>query len=219
MKTVRDNGRGLAAVGPSADDLEAYDPASSVIGPWRDKLRTLIYMLFLGLESGRKAIDHLVEFDPERAERTVVVLISELEAYAFLCQQYPDPMEYHHQRIVLREIDYRRIVPKLVAQIEDEYRKAEKNKDEDPRTLMRWEPAARLVPELWSRFQTAVLAPPPTAVDKKAGGLSHKRAAEAAVREALEQIAQRAAIQPAAQVPRGSTRPRAAARSHSPTHP
>jgi hypothetical protein len=52
-------------------------------GCWHQAARNVVYMLFLGLESARRAIADLVEFEPERAERTIVILISELEAYRF----------------------------------------------------------------------------------------------------------------------------------------
>ncbi len=159
MKSVRDYGRSLAAAAPSDQDRKAYVLGQTQIGPWRDALRTMIYMLYLGLESGRKAIGHLVEFEPEEAERTLVILISELEAYRFLREQYADPRDVHHQRISLRERDYSRIIPVMVDQVYESYAAAERGRAENPRNLMRWEAAERLIPELWARFEAAVPIP------------------------------------------------------------
>ena len=74
MKAVRDARRNLAATTKGSTQ------------PFCD----LIYMLFLGLESARHAIHNLVEFEPEQAERTIIILFNELEAYHFLMTQFPD---------------------------------------------------------------------------------------------------------------------------------
>ena len=75
-------------------------------------------MLFLGLESGRHAIADLVEFQPEKAERTIVILISELEAYRFLRSRFTNSEDVRYQRLNLRESDYQRLVPKLISSVE-----------------------------------------------------------------------------------------------------
>jgi hypothetical protein len=170
MKAVRDSGRSLAAATPDAHDRKRYALGRTPIGPWRTSLRTLIYMLFLGLESGRKSIRHLVEFEPEEAERTLVILMSELEAYRFLLQQFPDPDDVRRQRIILREADYHREVPALIDQVDGIYRQAEieaqaatasddgGRAERALRKLMTWEAAERLIPEVWDRYKAAGLA-------------------------------------------------------------
>jgi hypothetical protein len=124
-------------------------------------------MLFLCLESARKAIDHLVEFDPEHAERQVVILISELEAYRFLCARFTDKEDIHYLRLQLREDDYNALVPDLCDKIEEEEAKEDKLEREHPRSKNRrdwepaaglWKPAARLVPTLRERYRTAIPA-------------------------------------------------------------
>jgi hypothetical protein len=123
-------------------------------------MRDLVYMLFLALESARHAIADLVEYEPAEAERTIVILISELEAYRFLCRQFPDDQDVHHQRIALRGIDYRYLVPRICSCVE-----AGKASEEpaDPDTELhglqlasRWEPAWRLLPELRRRYEAAM---------------------------------------------------------------
>jgi hypothetical protein len=113
-------------------------------------------MLFLGLESARHAIADLVEFEPEQAERAIVVLISELEAYRFLRGQFVDENDVHYQRITLRESEYRHVVPRLVAEAEaggaslDIGFEAESDESEPASP---WEPARRLLPELRRRYE------------------------------------------------------------------
>lgn len=62
----------------------------------------LMYMLYLSLESGRKAMNDLVEFEPTHTERTLVILLSELPVYQYLRKHYAAPGEPHHDRLVLR---------------------------------------------------------------------------------------------------------------------
>jgi len=88
MKTVRDTFRKLA-------DTNGGDRR-------REELKNLLYMLYLALESGRKAMDDLVEFEPTHTERTMVILLSELAAYEFLRDQYRTRGELHHRRLILR---------------------------------------------------------------------------------------------------------------------
>jgi hypothetical protein len=98
-------------------------------------------MMYLGFESGRKAIKDLVEFEPEQAERTVVILISELTAYGFLRRRFTDEM--HQARLVLREGEYRNLV-------DDQGREILKGRAEEADSARRetWEQAYRLLPTL-----------------------------------------------------------------------
>ena len=99
MKTVRDKFR-------NGGDVNSEEQ--------REDLRTnLIYMLYLGLESGRKAMRDLVEFEPACTERTMVILLSELTAYHFLRQRYRNPEEVHYSRLVLRAPGYKRLMEGL----------------------------------------------------------------------------------------------------------
>jgi hypothetical protein len=78
-----------------------------------EALKNLIYMLYLALESGRRATDDLVEFEPTHAERTLTTLLSELDAYTFLRGQYTTPNEVHHDRLILRGPQYIELVKRL----------------------------------------------------------------------------------------------------------
>jgi hypothetical protein len=154
MKAVRDSMRSLA-------EMAAQPPPAAA---WHDGARNVIYVMYLGLESARKAVDDLVEFDPEKAERTIVILISELEAYRFLRQQFTDPTDIRYQRITLRLADYERLVPQVratVVQGNAEEESAEANRDpQQPALIEQWKPAWLLLDELNTRFAAAVSPTP-----------------------------------------------------------
>jgi hypothetical protein len=80
---------------------------------WQESMRNVIYMLYLGLESGRNAMNDLVEFEPTHTERTMVILISELDAYYFLRDKFRDPSEMRNDRLILRGPVYTALVPKI----------------------------------------------------------------------------------------------------------
>ncbi|HEY1544567.1 MAG TPA: hypothetical protein VGG01_19380 [Xanthobacteraceae bacterium] len=130
MKTVRDSMRGHAA---AAD---------------------VIYLLYLALESGRKAVDDLVEFEPEQAERVIMVLISELKAYGFLREQYSRADDVHYARLKLRECGYRQLISRLTKVVRDGKHGPHPHQ---------WEPAALLLPEVRRRHTDALAATAPTA--------------------------------------------------------
>jgi len=142
MKAVRDFIRTLHELPPPTTP----GPAASL---WFDTARKLIYMMYLGFESGRKAIKDLVEFEPEQAERTVVILISELAAYGFLRGHFKDDM--HQGRLALREAEYLTLVKGLCDQI-DEGCATETDLDRHET----WVQAERLLPELKRRRDAAI---------------------------------------------------------------
>jgi hypothetical protein len=150
MKAVRDSMRVLATIPVQGADL---GPPSEhgALGPWHQSARDAIYLWFLGLESGRLAIASLVEFEPEQAERVIVVLLSELDAYHFLCNQFSDRTDIRYGRIRLRATDYHKLVPRLCRLVEakraEEERSSEASAD--------WLPAAILLPELQHRYSVA----------------------------------------------------------------
>jgi len=157
MKTVRDKIRALAEVRPGPAELnpptdrESADGHSEKIGPWHDAACNVIYMLFLAMESARKATQDLVEFEPELAERTIVILMSELVAYRFLHDRFRNGKDVHYRRIALREAAYARLerdLPQLVERKFGDEKRAGKNE---------WEPAWVLLEELTMRFKDRAL--------------------------------------------------------------
>ena len=77
MKAARDTLRKLSTVpGSASNDFQLSD---------RDKtLEILIKMLFLGFESGRKAVQKLIEYEPTKTDVIIMILITELKCYSFL---------------------------------------------------------------------------------------------------------------------------------------
>jgi hypothetical protein len=126
MKAVRDSLRRLAEVRPVPGESrlrQTSRPAlesAPLVEPWHDAMRNVVYMLYLALESGRHAINDLVEFEPEKTERTIVILISELTAYRFLREQYSTRSEMHYDRLILRGPEYKELVPKLSDLVESQ---------------------------------------------------------------------------------------------------
>jgi hypothetical protein len=125
MKTVRDSMRGRAAA------------------------QEVIFLLYLALESGRKAIEDLVEFEPEQAERIITVLISELKAYGFLREKFNRTDDLRYGRLKLREPEYR----KLIFRLTEIVRAGKRGPNSD-----QWEPAALLVSEVRKRHADALAA-------------------------------------------------------------
>jgi hypothetical protein len=74
LKTTRDYLRSLADIEHPNNSIES----------WQLSVRSTIYMLFLMLESARKAIDQMVEYHPERALYNAEILLSEIVVYRFL---------------------------------------------------------------------------------------------------------------------------------------
>jgi hypothetical protein len=146
MKAVRDMQRALAQVKPETDKLDE----------WREAVRNIVYMLYLGLESARHAICLLVEFKPEQIERVIVILISELEAYRFLCGQFSED-DVRRERILLRQRDYQTLVPLLTVFVKEKRTsEADAQAFEPARATRDWEPARVLLPELVHRCRLAV---------------------------------------------------------------
>jgi hypothetical protein len=80
---------------------------------WQESMGNVMYMLYLGLESGRNAMNDLVEFEPTHTERTMVILLSELDAYHFLRTKFDVAGEMHHERLILRGPTYIELNRKL----------------------------------------------------------------------------------------------------------
>lgn len=88
----------------------AQDPLSQYF------LRQMIYMLFLSLESARRALDDLIEYEPNHAEACTNVLLQELPCYGFLVSvnRGPDPADVaRRRRLELRRTNYEAVFRKL----------------------------------------------------------------------------------------------------------
>lgn len=109
MKVMRDSLRKLAEIHPSTGGARRVDG-------WHRAICNVVYMQFLGLESARKAINDLVEFEPTRAENTFTILLSELLAYAFLREQFTADLK--QRRLEARDEHYRRDIPELYQELQ-----------------------------------------------------------------------------------------------------
>jgi hypothetical protein len=109
-KAMRDAFRKVAdSVGGAPIDLER----------WKGAMRNVVFMQFLAFESAREAINDLIEFEPNHAENTITILLSELPAFRFLLNQFPNENDVHHQRLILRRSEYPRLLEALEKKIDD----------------------------------------------------------------------------------------------------
>jgi hypothetical protein len=98
MKTLRDQMRRLGELG-LGEEVKMQKAAVLVTS-------------ICTYESARKAVEELVEFDPTQAEAIVIGLVSELQAYRFLRDRFPEN-DIRSRRLMLRELKYGGVVPPL----------------------------------------------------------------------------------------------------------
>jgi hypothetical protein len=112
MKVMRDSLRRLAEIRPPEGSAlgSALDTAPCD-DDWHRAICSVVYMQFLGLESARKAVQELVEYEPTQAEDVITILLSELLAYGFLRQQFRGDLR--QRRLEARDETYRRDIPAL----------------------------------------------------------------------------------------------------------
>ncbi len=109
LKAMRDYLRMLGSVERPRDSTDQ----------WRSSLRSVIYMFFLMMESARKSVDRLIEYEPERAENTIVILLSELVAYGLLLEVFQSEelkqpgYNALFNRLQLRKSDYLDLAPRV----------------------------------------------------------------------------------------------------------
>ncbi len=136
LKTFRDYQRMLSNIERPQEEADR----------WRNGLRNVIYMLFLMLESARKSVDRLVEYEPERATQTITILLSELVAFDLLLNVFKEQAPERRannarlENLQLRERDYPNLVPALFEQ-------ASSNRDSKE-----WHRAVALIGELNFRY-------------------------------------------------------------------
>jgi hypothetical protein len=157
MKAARDSMRSLAGTSPEAADFKTPPLHDADLGPWHDIARNVLYLLYLGLESARKSIKDLVEFEPELMERTIVILISELQAYGFLRQQFTQKDDARHERIQMRMPEYQQLVPHLCGVVEaGQAAETARIPGQQVPSVPRWLPSWLLLADLRKRFQEAM---------------------------------------------------------------
>jgi hypothetical protein len=104
-----------------------------------------LFVLFLGFESARNAIKELIEFEPTQAENVLIILLTELVCYPFLCCHFKDD-ELRLSRLLLRLDDYKNEVRELLDTVDAH--------GDDPD----WAPAKRTLPEFIERFNDMLTA-------------------------------------------------------------
>jgi hypothetical protein len=146
MKAMRDSLRKLAdtPAQPAASNAQAAAAASDS-DPWHAAMVNVIYLLYLGYESARKAVNDLIEFQPARAERSIIILLTELKCYAFLRKQFTSD-DLRRKRLELREAGYRRDIRKLYHEV-----KASAGHSDEL-----WIQARETLPVLVSRYNEAL---------------------------------------------------------------
>jgi hypothetical protein len=177
MKTVRDLMRAVAALKSEPVTLEASKADQLHADTWHNAMRDVIYVLFLGLEAGRDSIHDLVEFEPEQAERTIVILLSELKAYLFLLQEFANSDDMRERRLLLRWEKYQNLVADLDSRIKEGVerakaahvaatgvRRSQTEISTNALTLELWQGAEKLWPDLELLYQKLeVIIPKPNA--------------------------------------------------------
>jgi hypothetical protein len=138
MKVMRDYLRKLSNIPRGGNEVVGDE--------WHNTMLNTIYMVLLSYESARKAICDLIEFQPTRAETTVVVLLTELPAYRFLFDHAHENAQ--RSRLELRRQDYVKDVEKLYHLI-----LRQKAADKSGRA---WDQAFSLTPELKRQYEAAL---------------------------------------------------------------
>jgi hypothetical protein len=102
--------------------------------------------VFLGYESARKAIADLIEFQPTRDENIIVILMTELVCFSFLCE-YLRGDSLRFTRLQLREFGYEKVYRELMESV---------NAPHNQENVEYWHPVQRMIPELQDRYKAAM---------------------------------------------------------------
>jgi hypothetical protein len=149
MKVMRDSLRRLADIKPPPPEAPRDDV-------WHRAIVNVIYMQFLGLESARKSIEDLVEFEPTQAEDMITILLSELLAYGFLREQFHG--DIRQRRLEARDESYRRDIPALHRRV---------LAGDGPQ----WDAARDLSVEMMKRFERVLIDTPTMRARRSALGI------------------------------------------------
>jgi hypothetical protein len=139
QKALRDYLRLLGSIERPQDEGER----------WGAGMRSVIYMLFLMLESARKSVERLIEYEPERAQNTITILLSELVLYGMLLKVFEaDEQKYpgynaRAERLRLRKEDYSVLAHAIYARANSQ------------RGDSSWQEAVALIGELNHRYYDA----------------------------------------------------------------
>lgn len=154
MKAQRDAQRRLAetklpkvdktgALKVKDDSKKCDDDAEA--DAWQTAMMDVIFLTFLGYESARKAISSLVEYQPARTERLIVILLTELRCFAFLRQHF-HPEDLRGQRLQIRVADYKEQVVAIYDEVMSPHGKNEGD----------WLQAQKTIQALESRYKEAL---------------------------------------------------------------
>ena len=161
-KATRDAFRKLA----KTQTTTATAPSNTDSDAWHREMRNVMYMQFLACESARKAVRDLIEFEPNNAEATITILVSELPLYRFLLNHFKKG-DLRYARLELRLNRYVLVVPEVYYRTEDAHAKykdvdtARKHlphlaRDELEEVCREWEKAYEMLGELKSRYEAAI---------------------------------------------------------------
>lgn len=147
MKAARDLQRIFASINASqaAKSSAGAPHGSAEVDTWHETLADIIYVVFLGYESARKAIADLIEFQPTRDENIIVILMTELVCFSFLCD-YLRKDNLRFTRLQLRELGYEKVYRDLIKSVNAQHN--EENEEY-------WRPVQRMIPELEDRYNAA----------------------------------------------------------------
>jgi hypothetical protein len=137
----------------------AVAPIEAEGDAWHLAMRHVIYMQFLCMESARKTVRDLIEYEPNSAENTITILLSELAAYGFLKNKFKEE-DVRNKRLALRQARYEVVVPKVYRFTEEEHKKYHDKEHSGPRNLEEsrrdWDKAYEMLPQLEFRYFTAI---------------------------------------------------------------
>jgi hypothetical protein len=137
---------------------------------WHRTMCYVMFMQFLAFESARKAVRDLIEFEPNNAENTITILISELPLYRFLLDHFQNHFQkgdLRRARLELRLSRYVLVVPEVYYRTEVEHAKykdvdtARKQlphlaREEVEELCRDWEKAYEMLGELKRRYEAAI---------------------------------------------------------------
>ena len=148
MKAVRDLQRVFASIDVSqaAKSGTGAPYGSAKVDAWHETVADIIYVLFLGYESARNAIADMIEFQPTRDENIIVILMTELVCFSFLCE-YLKGDSLRFSRLQLREVGYEKIYGELSKSVNAHHNKENKEY---------WRPVQAMFPELQARYKDAM---------------------------------------------------------------